>query len=165
MSSDIFSLQAIENISVALGNWQKGIVAGLKRHTEEHNEDFLVADQKVDWHLRFLGYITQQYTAKRVRGVRQPVKAYDRIIRKIPTTIQRRLIDEFTTDSPSISYDLGQIPSLHSLIPLSQNAHRPIFSLTADDGIVGAHFAKVKDSRDIFEHVAKRFLENLATLG
>ena len=165
MSSDIFSLQAIENISVSLTLWKKGLKTGLERHLEIDEERFLVEDEEVIWKLQFLGYVTQQYTAKRVRGERQPVNAYDKIIRKIPNTIKSRLVDEFSTPGSGIHYELGQIPNLHSLIPLSQNAHQPIFSLTGKNGVVGAHFAKVKESENIIEVVADNFLNNLGLLS
>jgi cellulose biosynthesis protein BcsQ len=164
MASDIFSLQAIENISVSLIRWKKGLISGLKAHDEKNEEAFLVGDKTVDWRLKFLGYVTQQYIAKSVRGVRQPVKAYDKIIRRIPTTIKSRLIDEFSS-SANVDYQLGQIPNLHSLIPLSQNAHMPIFTLTGRHGVVGAHFAKVRESEDIFSNVAENFLSNIAKLS
>jgi len=108
--------------------------------------------------------ITQQYIAKSVRGVRQPVQAYDKIIRRIPTTIKNRLVNDFP-GSQSINYQLGQIPNLHSLIPLSQNAHVPIFTLSGRDGVVGAHFAKVRESEDIFAAVAENFLSNISHIS
>lgn len=165
MSSDIFSLQAIENISVSLKLWKRGLGAGLERHHEKHADDFLVEQEIVQWKLQFLGYVTQQYTAKRVRGERQPVNAYDRIIRKIPSTIDTRLVGEFSRRTDAVNYELGQIPNLHSLIPLSQNAHVPIFSLTGKHGVVGAHFAKVKESQSIIASVGERFLQNLTQLS
>lgn len=163
MSSDIFSLQAIENIGISLKHWKKALNAGLQRHHEEHGEDFDIDGEAADWKLQFLGYVTQQYTAKSVRGVRQPVSAYDRIIRKIPGTIKSKLIDEFSSDQ-ALDFELGQIPNLHSLIPLSQLGRVPIFSLKAQHGVVGAHFAKVRESEDIFDLIATAFLENLDSL-
>ena len=164
MSSDIFSLQAIENISVSLVRWKKVVLAGLKAHEEKNEEAFLVGDKDVDWKLKFLGYVTQQYIAKSVRGVRQPVKAYDKIIRRIPTTIKNRLVDEFSTGA-NADYELGQIPNLHSLIPLLQYAHVPIFRLGGNHGVVGAHFAKVRESEDIFANVAMHFLKNITQIS
>lgn len=163
MSSDIFSLQAIENIGISLKHWKKALSAGLQRHLEEHEEEFDIYGEAVDWKLQFLGYVTQQYTAKSVRGVRQPVSAYDRIIRKIPGTIKAKLIEEFSSD-PELEFELGQIPNLHSLIPLSQLAHVPIFSLKGENGVVGAHFAKVRESEEIFRLIADAFLQNLQKL-
>jgi cellulose biosynthesis protein BcsQ len=164
MSSDIFSLQAIENLSVSLTRWRKGLISGLKAHTENNDGDFLVQNAMVEWKLKFLGYVTQQYIAKKVRGVRQPVQAYDRIIRRIPLTIQNRLVDDFS-GAKAKNYQLGSIPNLHSLIPLSQNSHVPIFSLTGKNGVVGAHFAKVRDSEKIFAAVAECFMANISQIS
>lgn len=162
MSSDIFSLQAIENISTSLTLWKKGLASGLLQHQEKYEEPFLVAGSEIKCDFKFLGYVTQQYTAKRVRGVRQPVNAYDKIIKKIPTTIKSKLIDKFSPSLQNVKFELGQIPNLHSLIPLSQSAHVPIFSLTGKHGVVGAHFAKVKDGEFIIELTAKHFLDNIS---
>ncbi len=163
MSSDIFSLQAIENIGISLKHWKKALNAGLQRHTDEHDEEFNIDGEAVDWKLQFLGYVTQQYTAKSVRGVRQPVSAYDRIIKKIPGTIKTKLIEAFSRD-PDLAFELGQIPNLHSLIPLSQLGHVPIFSLKGEHGVVGAHFAKVRESEELFRSIADAFLQNLENL-
>ena len=122
--------------------------------------EFLVNQESAQWKLQFLGYVTQQYTAKRKQGVRRPVKAYDRIIKRIPGAIKAGLIDKFGR-AAIINYELGQIPNLHSLIPLSQDAHVPIFALGASDGIVGAHFAKVQESQTIVESLVDNFLKIL----
>lgn len=160
MSSDIFSLQAIENISLSLSRWRKGLQGGAAAYLENEGEDFTVNDEAITWKLHFLGYVTQQYISKRVRGVRQAVKAYDRIIKRIPSTIRLKLIDEFASTKTG-DFELGQIPNLHSLIPLSQNAHVPFFALEGRHGVVGAHFAKVKEGERIIAEVASNFLKNV----
>lgn len=160
MSSDIFSLQAIENISVSLSVWKDGLISGLAAHKKKFNEEFQLGPSQIEWRLKFVGYVAQQYTAKRKLGIRQPVKAYDKIIRRIPSTIQSQLIDKFGTDY-ELDYQLGQIPNLHSLIPLSQDSHVPIFALEGKHGVVGAHFAKVQESAELFESLTKNFLYNI----
>jgi hypothetical protein len=37
---------------------------------------------------------------------------------------------------------------------MSQSSHKPIFELQAKDGVVGAHFQKVKDSKEIIASIA-----------
>jgi cellulose biosynthesis protein BcsQ len=160
MSSDIFSLQAIENISVSLTVWREGLMGGINAHKKKHQEEFILNSEAISWKLQFLGYVAQQYTAKTKQGVRQPVKAYDKIIKRIPATIQTQLIDKFGTDY-DLDYQLGQIPNLHSLVPLSQDSHVPIFALEGKHGVVGAHFAKVQESAELFENLAEHFLYNL----
>ncbi|RYE54672.1 MAG: ParA family protein [Sphingobacteriales bacterium] len=160
MSSDIFSLKAIENISSALNEWKEGLESGLAEYYKKEKENFLVMDEEISWNLQFVGYITQQYTAKTVEGKKIPVNAYEKIIKKIPSTIKRELYS-FNTNSTTINFKLGEIPSLHSLIPLSQNANTPIFCLQAKDGVVGAHFNKVRDYEDVVTAIVDHLVENI----
>lgn len=164
MSSDIFSLMAIRNISLSLTNWKKTFEKGLGSYLEAENEHYSVGDRNVEWRLKFLGYVTQQYTAKAVRGVRQPVKAYDRIIKQAPRLIQKELIAKFS-DIDELVYKLGDIPHLHSVVPLSQTAKAPIFDLKGKDGVVGAHFAKVGDAESIYNNIANHLVENIKSLA
>lgn len=161
MSSDIFSVMAISNISTALKKWRRSLEKGLSDYETEEGSSYTVGDESVCWRLQFLGYVTQQYTAKRVRGVRQPVSAYDKILRRAPSLIKRDLIDNFSSLRPAGAYKLGEIPNLHSVVPLSQSAHAPIFKLKGSDGVVGAHFAKVKDTEKIYSGIAQEIVNNL----
>jgi cellulose biosynthesis protein BcsQ len=160
MSSDIFSLRAIENISLALKEWKEGLEAGLLEYNRKEKEDFDINNKEVKWKLQFVGYVTQQYTAKTVDGKKIPVNAYERIIKKIPNTIKKELSSFNSSILPS-DYKLGEIPSLHSLVPLSQNASVPIFNLQAKDGVVGAHFNKVREYEDVIRKICERFENNI----
>lgn len=162
MSSDIFSLRAIENISLALKDWKEGITAGLSEYARKEDERFEISGSNVNWDLQFIGYVTQQYTAKTVDGVKIPVNAYEKIIKKIPLTIAKELkVFNNNKDVDNVNFKLGEIPSLHSLIPLSQNANVPIFCLQAKHGVVGAHFNKVRDYKDVIKIIAENLLTNL----
>jgi cellulose biosynthesis protein BcsQ len=66
MSSDIFSLQALENISKSLIEWKKQLDRGLEDYKMRELEDFKINNNPISWNLQFAGYITQQYTAKTV---------------------------------------------------------------------------------------------------
>lgn len=161
MSSDIFSIMAISNISVSLNKWKQGLEKGLLDYANKEGDTYTLSDSPVSWGLKFAGYVTQQYTAKKVRGKRQPVTAYERIIKKAPSLIQKELIEPFPSSSAKVEYHLGDVPNLHSVVPLSQTAHAPIFSLKASDGVVGAHFAKVKSTETLFRVIAQQLLVNI----
>ena len=71
-------------------------------------------------------------------------------------------LEKFYT--PSLSEDdllIGEIPTLNSLIPLSQIAHKPIFNLTGTDGVVGAHFSKVKEYERVVKSISDKIKRNL----
>lgn len=162
MSTDIFSVRAIDNISLSLSTWKKK----LERALEDIGES--VTDLEIEnpsWRLQFVGYLTQQYTAKKVRSDIQPVRAFDKIAKKIPLRIEKQLISHFTKKQrPSSKFNLGSIPTLNSLIPLAQSAHTPIFALKASDGVVGAHFSKVKEYEEIIRDVVKCFESQVGAL-
>ena len=56
---------------------------------------------------------------------------------------------------------LGDIPNYNSLIPLSQLANKPIFELGGSDGVVGAHFAKVKEFELVISNIANNLINNI----
>ena len=106
---------------------------------------------------KFLGYVSQQYIAKRdSNGESRPVKSYEEIIRQIDYQIESHFDGALKPISP---FEIGKIPNLYSLAPMSQSRRKPVFALTSQDGIVGAHFAKVKESKDIFGKVAKEIAD------
>lgn len=151
MSIDIFSLKAFENISEWIGDWisdwEKGL-NNVKDPTKIPNLSYGEA--------KFLGYVTQQYLAKRDKtGKRRGVGAYERIRDQIDGVIRNCGLDSHISKSP---FEIGTVPNLFSLIPMSQSSNKPVFELLAKDGIVGAHFAKVKDAEAIFAAVTNELL-------
>lgn len=157
MSLDIFSLRAIENISKSLENWKTRYSRGLEL-IRNPAEDLEVVSP--DWDLDFIGYVTQQYTFKRdSTGKARPVKAFEKIMAKVPEVINANIAN------PRIALDelhLGSIPTLHSLIPLSQISRKPIFTLQGSDGVVGAHFSKVKEFESTIAGISSKLLANIA---
>lgn len=163
MSSDIFSLRAVENISISLEEWKIGLLRGLEDFKNKEKEDFKIGGETVSWKLQFAGYVTQQYTAKTVDGKQQPVNAYEKIIKKIPSTVNKYLLP---LNNHSMSYPkIGEITNLHSLVPLSQNSSVPIFALQAKDGVVGAHFSKVRDYEANIGTISMHLMENIKLLS
>ena len=151
VSLDIFSLKAFENIAKWIDgwwvDWQTGI-NGAKNKKNIPNLKYSKPD--------FIGYVTQQYLAKRdVLGQRRAVQAYEAIRRRIDDVIDR---NGLASNIPEDAYEIGTVPNLFSLVPMSQSNHAPIFRLQARDGVVGAHFLKVKEAGEIFESVAEVFL-------
>jgi len=162
MSSDIFSLRGLQNIEVAIGGWKKGLKRGLEIYEDDNNIPFQTDDGKAfsTPSLKFIGYVTQQYTAKTVAGKKQPVDAYEKIIRKIAPSIKKHLVDSLN-DGLQLNYKLGEIPYFHSLVPMAQTSNKPIFHLKSSDGIVGAHFDKVKQFDGVISSICEQLLKNV----
>lgn len=163
MSSDIFSLQALENISKSLKDWNNQLTRGLKDYKNGNGEDFKIDNKSINWHLKFAGYVTQQYTAKTVAGEKQPVNAYEKIIKKIPQTVKTHLLP--INEKEILSPLIGEITNLHSLVPLSQNSNVPIFDLKSQHGVVGAHFNKVREYEETLKNLSQKLLANIHSLS
>jgi cellulose biosynthesis protein BcsQ len=162
MSVDIFSLRALENISTALESWSKLLSRGIQDNEEP---DDLPIDT-YDWRLRFAGYVTQQYIAKRDgEGKTRPVAAYERIARRIPALIKEYFIGDEKSPLTIDDYALGSIPTLHSLIPMAQHVRAPIFAIGANDGVVGSHFLKIRDVKKTFKGIATKLENNIDVLS
>ena len=158
ISIDIFSIRATENISSWLGEWKKKLVRDLEYISD--SEDLEVDD--TSWKLQLLGYVSQQYTAKKdASGQRRAVKAYEKIMHQIPASISQGIVQEHQKEPAGLEYELGTIPNLHSLIPMSQTQKKPLFALKSADGIVGSHFTRVGRAHENYAAIAKRFEENL----
>lgn len=162
MSSDIFCIKAIENIAESLHEWKDEFNRCLEEFKRKEKVDYLLNNNSVIFDLQFLGYVNQQYTFKRVQGEVRPVKAYDNIIRRMPHKIISTL-SEFTDSRLNANLEIGEIPNLHSLIPLSQAANKPIFLLQGKDGVVGAHFKKVSEFEQVMSSICNRIVNNIAT--
>jgi hypothetical protein len=52
------------------------------------------------------------------------------------------------------------IPNLHSLVPYSLDAKKPIFDCKSKDGLRGAHLSRARDSAQHFEEVVET-IENV----
>lgn len=166
MSSDIFSLRGLQNIEVALKTWIKGIERGLQSFKEDQGSSFKTESGIAlnGLGVSFLGYVTQQYTAKTVDGKKQPVSAYEKIIKKIDPLVNKHLVAPLNKGL-KMNYKLGEIPYFQSLVPMAQTATRPIFDLRKADGVLGAHFDKVKQFNTVIGGIVGRIEENIDNIG
>lgn len=162
MSIDIFSLKAIENISIALLEWRKKLNNGIAQVDSSLAEDIPHGGA---FQIKFAGYVAQQYIQKTRDGEKRAVAAYESIMKKIPRSIKMHFSDKLQSSNSTENYEIGTIPNLYSLIPMSQTAHKPIFALKAKDGVRGAHFNKVRDAADIYENITNRLVENIAEIS
>lgn len=165
MSSDIFSIRGLQNIEISARNWAEELQQGLDRYENRESEKFKAGFVVEEIKLRFLGYVTQQYTAKTVAGKKQPVKAYEKLIRKVAPGVSKHIIEVFNPDKLKVDYLLGEIPYLQSIIPMSQGATKPIFALSSSDGVVGAHFEKVRESLTVIRSIADKVENNIKQLS
>ncbi len=159
LSVDIFSLMAVSNILTSLENWKDSLTQAITRHLQAEGNNFQIGGHDVRWNLKFAGYVMQQYTAKTKGGARQAVGAFERIIEAQKAELNSLAKFFGTTGDYN---NLGEIPTLSSVVPLSQQAHAPIFDLGARDGIVGSHYSRVSEAGLFYHQIAEKFLKRVA---
>jgi cellulose biosynthesis protein BcsQ len=158
MSIDIFALKAFENIAEWIRKWDETWRYAMNSPSLDASLAVVKGAKNVH-PARFIGYVTQQYVARKDRfGERRAVLSYENIINQIDQQVRSHFPESMRPQAP---IEIGTIPNLYSLVPMSQTNRKPVFSLTADDGVVGAHFAKVKDARKIYGAVADEIMKRL----
>lgn len=164
MSSDMFSILALENIGDSLSSWKGKFNETLRTLQEEDREG--LENMKDQCTTKFLGYVFQQYITKTTDGNKRIVNAYEKILNQMPEKIDQYLVKGINNDaSETIDYKVGSIPNYYSLIPMSQSSHKTIFSLNNADGIVGAHYQKVKEYGKLMGSIAEHICLNMEALG
>jgi cellulose biosynthesis protein BcsQ len=161
--SDIFSLLGIKNIADWLDNWSSDYRSAIK--------DILTKDKDVlaeypgvidiSEKFRFGGYSVQQYVTRTFKEGRRPVRAYDEIMKLIPSTISKSM-KPFTqgTEDPA-KLELGHIPFLYSLVPLSQSRKMPIHRLIEARAVTGAQVKNASDYGKIIHNFCTQLLSNI----
>lgn len=154
LGADLFSLQGLRNLGPTLRRWRLDWRKRLDNWTPP-------AFELPQGRMAPIGYVVQQH------GVRlsRPVKAYDRWVNRIPTEYRRSVLGEADApDGVSVSEDrhcLATVKHFRSLVPLGQEARKPIFDLSVADGAIGSHALAVKEARKDFRALADRVLEGV----
>jgi hypothetical protein len=92
----------------------------------------------------------------------RPVKAYERWIAEIPKVYQEAVLNLSGQEIALIADDqhcLAFLKHYRSLMPMAQEARKPIFYLKPADGAIGAHTQAVQSAYEDFKRLAKRILD------
>ena len=150
VSPDLFSIRGTENLGNKLVTWRS--------EWDQCNAAWAGNGIEIpSGHPKFLGYITQQHNIRNnAAGMTQGWQLFGN---KVAAAIQDNIVTKLTplgqvAPPTAGSYDLGMIPNLHSLIPYSLAARKPVFHCTSADGLRGAHTTSAQSSRALFETVA-----------
>ncbi|MGN6153631.1 MAG: ParA family protein [Lysobacteraceae bacterium] len=146
ISPDLFSIRGTQNLGEKLLGWR------------QEWDIIRTAGQFEDIELpkgapRFLGYVRQQYnTRNNAEGMTRGWQIFGG---RVEEAVQENVVDKLrplgqVIDWDDGSYNLGAIPNLHSLVPYSQEARKPIFDCTAHDGLTGAHVQRARDTEQLF---------------
>ncbi len=151
LAPDLYSIQGLRNLGPTLRRWRQQW-ASRREHNEVVDLDLPSGDMQP------IGYVVLQHAVRLDR----PVKAYERWMDRIPGAYRELVLEESGADSPPVSDDvncLGTLKHFRSLMPLAQEARKPMFLLRAADGALGGHTYAVQGCYDDFRALAKRVME------
>ena len=153
LGADLFSLQGLRNLGPTLRRWRD---EWKKRAGNWANANFALPGGD----MQPIGYVVQQH------GVRlsRPVAAYDRWVRRIPEEYAKNVLGrpDVNTDPERDPNRIATLKHYRSLVPLAQDARKPIFKLSAAEGAIGAHSVAAREAYTDFKHLAEEILRRMA---
>lgn len=154
LGADLFSLRGLRNLGPALKEWREGWSIRRKGWQQP-------AFRLPNGAMNPIGYIVQQY------GVRleRPVKAFDKWINRMPTAYAKHVLGQETGSFPATpdidAHRLATIRHYRSLVPMAQEARKPIFDLRPADGAIGSHATAARQAYKDFARLAQLIREKI----
>ena len=151
LAADLFSLQGMSNLGPTVQGW--------RNQWTRICELGPAPASRPAGNIRPIGYVVQQHSVRLDR----PVKSYEKWMARIPGEFQRSVLGntlaEPGTSVKDDSWCLALLKHYHSLMPMAQEAHKPMFHLKVADGAIGSHFQAAQNSGKDFEQLARRIAE------
>lgn len=144
LATDFYSIQALRNVGAIFSRWRNEWGHRGRRGTEE-----LILPSR---QMQPAGYILLRQTARE-----------DRWADRIPPVYHHEILGEpegVPIPDPD-PHQLGSLKHYRSLMPLAQDARKPMFSLRAADGAIGAHAQAVQNCYQDFENLARRIADRV----
>ena len=154
LSPDLYSLQGLHNLGPTLRRWH----VEWKERLAKNNTSHL---QLPPGTMKPVGYIVLQHAVRMDR----PVKAYDRWLAQIPGDYRTYVLDKSPHQVSNITvtsdpYQLALLKDYRILMPLAQEARKPMFHLRPADGAIGSHLQAVQSAYLDFETLARKIAED-----
>ncbi len=152
LAPDLYSIQGLKNLGPTLQRWRTG--------WEERRARNPVTDLGIPGgSMEPIGYVVMQHAVRLDR----PVKAYARWMDRIPGVYRTAIGGVASRPGIAIAGDpncISMLKHFRSLMPLAQEARKPMFFLKPADGAIGGHARAVaacyEDFRSLAREVARR---------
>jgi chromosome partitioning protein len=147
LGPDLFSLQGLSNLGPVVRKWRKDWKDRLSRNP---NPELLLPPGQ----MQPLGYIVLQHSERQDR----PVKAYGKWIARIPEYYREYVLGKASLNPPPVESDehcFALLKHYRSLMPMAQEARKPMFFLKPADGAIGSHANNVKEAYKHFRQLAE----------
>ncbi|MEE9392082.1 MAG: ParA family protein [Planctomycetota bacterium] len=150
LAPDLFSLKGLQNLGPRLRQWNEGWRERIAKRPQ--GMDLPKGDMNP------LGYIVMQHAVRLDR----PVKAYQKWMQRMPSTYREAVLDvpQASLTLETDPHCLASLKHYRSLMPLAQEARKPMFDLKSADGAIGGHAEAVqscyRDFRTLAQEIARR---------
>jgi|UniRef100_A0A7C1FTU8 cellulose biosynthesis protein BcsQ len=146
LAPDLFSLQGLKNLGPTLRRWRREWQDRKERRPE--SVDFSIPPGD----MRPAGYVVMQHAMRLDR----PVRAYERWMERIPQVYYAEVLGEGTPPPAPDPQRLALLKHYRSLMPMAQEARKPMFLLRPGDGAIGAHVEAVRSCYEDFLNLARK---------
>ncbi len=148
LAADLFSLQGLKNLGPTVREWRarwRDMRAMAKVNFELPSGE-----------MRPLGYVMLQHAMRADR----PAKWYEKWLRRVPEVYRTAVLGEGDHGVlSSQNHCLATLRNYRSLMPMAQEARKPIFDLTPADGAIGSHAQLVRVCEQDFRNLAEKVAE------
>lgn len=154
LAPDLFSLQGLRNVGPTLRDWR----GAWRERAARKPADLQIVLPAGD--MQPLGYVIMRHAIRLSR----PVQAYGRWIDRMPSEYAKAVTGSDPSPMPAGEDPncLANLKDYRSLMPMAQEASRPMFLLKPADGAIGAHQRAVRDCYTDFRNLARALLGRLA---
>jgi chromosome partitioning protein len=156
LGSDAFSLQGLRNVGRRVREWR----SDWKRKREDAPDDLNFSVPEGG--MQPLGYLLSRFS---IRQGRQSM-SYQSWANKMPSAYQQSVLglSETAPSEPKADpHCLAELKDYRSLMPMAQDANKPIFKLQTADGAIGAHQTGVSSAFDDFQALTNKILKLIET--
>jgi chromosome partitioning protein len=154
VAPDLFSMKGLENVGPQLKRWRDEWSD--RKSRAPALEDFTLPQGK----MQPLGYVVARHSV--LAG--GAVKAFQRWIDRMPSVYRESFGEprpKKGLDVASDEFCLAQLKDYRSLMPMAQEAKKPMFLLKPADGAIGGHQGAVREAYRDFEALAEAILQRV----
>ncbi len=154
LAPDLSSLPGLANAGLMLGKWKEEWKDRIAREPKGLGITLPKDNMKP------LGYIVMRRVIRLYRSVR----AVSRWIEKIPMQYRQAVLQESSSTLPAIDADehlLADLKDYRVLMPMAQEANKPMFMLKPADGALGTMQNAARSCYDDFRALAEKIIDKL----
>jgi chromosome partitioning protein len=153
LGADLFSLRGLHNLGPTLNSWRTGWIS--RKNGIKPPKILLPAGQ-----MKPLGYVLLHPSVRENR----PVMSYRKWADRVPAVYSTEVLNQsgLAASLDSDPNQLLQLKHFKSLMPMAQEARKPMFKLSARDGAIGGHSTAVSDCYEQFRQLAIRIIDRIA---